>query len=104
VNIELYEIKASTEAISRFFYDCNTNAEIRAEFLEHPIRILAREPYGIEVSKQVAKEIIEYRDKFVKEIGEDVGEPPVGWEDHRWELMDEGLGIRIKGSDRGVIL
>jgi hypothetical protein len=104
----LSEIKASPEALRKFFHDCNTKHKVRADFLDNPIKTLRGDPYNIEIGKHAAKEILGYVEQLINEFGEDaISMLPVEWEgDHYWAMMKgdlKGLGIRIIGSDRGVI-
>jgi hypothetical protein len=99
--MELSEISASPEAIREFFYRCNTDNVFRARFLDQPVETL--NDNGISINERAAGEIISYvkqlKDSFEKEIYL----TPVGWEDHRWELMENGWGIVVHGSRRAII-
>jgi hypothetical protein len=101
----LSEIKASPKAIREFFYNCNTDSEFRANFLERPVKFLQAK--GISINEDAAGEIESYVDALKVKFGDELMLLPIGWEDHRWELMEEpfkGYGIRIIGDNDPLVI
>jgi len=84
-----------------FFLRCNTDNDFRIRFVDHPIETLQQN--GIRVDPKAAEEIIHSLGTLKTRFEKDIYLVPLGWENHPWELMKDGWGIVIKGSDRGAI-
>jgi hypothetical protein len=89
-------IRASPEALAKFFLKCNTKQEFRQAFLRRPIETLKEN--NIEVSEEAAKEILRNIETLGIRYKKDLAMIP-DWGEYGLELLENGWGLWIRDSE-----
>jgi hypothetical protein len=102
VNKDLNAVNPYLEAWKSFFYQINTRQGLRMKLLSNPRETLVKffGEFDIEfdeMTKRAAEAYVEeLKARFTQK---DLIDLPVGWEDHRWEIEEGLLAVRIIPSD-----
>ena len=89
-------VSATPKGVVAFFYELNSNAELRAAFLENPLEVLDKA--GILVEKESREEIVGMVNHLKEKYKDDLWTIPVQQEKYHWDLKRDGV-ISLKASE-----
>jgi len=91
-----FGVSASPESLVDFFYQLNSNAELRADFLESPLEVLHKA--GIVVEKVSREEIVRMVNILKEKYKDVLWTIPVQQMEYQWDLKRDGV-ISLKASE-----
>lgn len=93
-------VSATLKGLVDFFYELNSNADVRAAFLENPLEVLDKA--GVVVEEDSREEIVRII-KHLKEKYKDVlWTIPVQQEKYHWDLNRDGVIYLSSNEKTGI--